>query len=996
MTPAVSTLSPNDITLTWKDTLSLLQEEVVEESVVREGLRIPQLGAYYRVLSHWSVTSDHAIIVLPTGVGKTDTMITIMVGCMCKRILIVVPSKALRNQIAKRFSEFGVLKKYGLINQSAKEPIVRIQKKLFKTLDEIDSICESCNIIIATASLFASFPEGHLERLSANCSHLFLDEAHHAQAPKTWAKIQKAFRTKPSLLFTATPFRNDEKSLQSEIIYNYPLSKAQREKYFTKIEQHPVTTYDQTMADEAIADKAVELLEADLPKFPKHLIMARANNINHAESIYELYRRKYGKYNPVLVHSNISDKKRRENQELFETGKSKIAVCVDMFGEGYDLPEIKIGAFHDMRRNITTALQLIGRFTRHRADLGNAKFVYNSVEDNSSKEILKLISDDSDWNILIPDLSEGKTKKQQDLDKFIRSFELPNTLPLKSIRAAFSFVVYSSTEKQWHPDKYKEYFNEDDFVSIKDLSNRQNTIIIVAAQRIPLAWMKGSEYFNVEHHLYILHWIKESQLLLIHSSQTGRNYYKDLARAVLSTNNLSLIHGENVYRSLHKVERIRFHGIGLTEPFGKNVSYVHRNGSNVVHGTSVTDLFNRSKRVLQGTGYKLGDYVNFGMTSKGRIWSFKRENINELIKWGRELANNLIDDSIKTEQLIKHVALPKMVVDRPNLRPFTIEWPDSIYQEALSFVLIDEMDRHIYLNDCSLQLYQPSVTGNISFKVLGENFESIFSIIIKKEGYDIKHVHGSKVYVGHSKRSLLEVWFNENPPTIYFVDGSFLIDGNEYTILGENLRRFDFEKIRTIDWVGNGVNIRTESEGIDRNNTDSIQYFLIEHLLQRNYDIIFNDDDKDETADIVAMRVDDTVNQLFLELYHCKFSEKNNIGCRLGDLYEVLGQSQKNIRWLDNASMFIEQLIIREKKINTKRSSTRLRKGTLTDLTIVNKKVKHEYSVSLKVFAVQPGLSKAKFEERSEDSNEVERLFAVTEDYIKATKQGEFYVICSP
>lgn len=150
---------------------------------------------------------------------------------------------------------------------------------------------------------------------------------------------------KPALLFTATPFRNDEKALQGEIIYNYPLSKAQAEGYFTKMEQHPLSVYNAEFADESIVVKAVELLEADLPTFPKHLIMARGNNIQHAERIFQIYETKYEKYNPVLIHSNISNKQRSRNQELFQSGKSKIPVCVDMYERVMTFQKLRLALF---------------------------------------------------------------------------------------------------------------------------------------------------------------------------------------------------------------------------------------------------------------------------------------------------------------------------------------------------------------------------------------------------------------------------------------------------------------------------------------------------------------------------------------------------------------------------------------------------------------------------------------------------------------------------
>lgn len=99
-------------------------------------------------------------------------MISIIVGSMCERALIIVPSKALRDQIANKFKKLGVLKEYNLIKESAVPPKVAVLKKRFKSFDEIDAICQAANVLVATASLSAFFPEGYLEKLAANCSRL--------------------------------------------------------------------------------------------------------------------------------------------------------------------------------------------------------------------------------------------------------------------------------------------------------------------------------------------------------------------------------------------------------------------------------------------------------------------------------------------------------------------------------------------------------------------------------------------------------------------------------------------------------------------------------------------------------------------------------------------------------------------------------------------------------------------------------------------------------
>ena len=44
------------------------------------GLRVPQVGALYALLAHWTISSEAGIIVLPTGTGKTDTMLAALIS----------------------------------------------------------------------------------------------------------------------------------------------------------------------------------------------------------------------------------------------------------------------------------------------------------------------------------------------------------------------------------------------------------------------------------------------------------------------------------------------------------------------------------------------------------------------------------------------------------------------------------------------------------------------------------------------------------------------------------------------------------------------------------------------------------------------------------------------------------------------------------------------------------------------------------------------------
>lgn len=91
---------------------------------------------------------------------------------------------------------------------------------------------------------------------------------------------------------------------------------------------------------------------------------------------------------------------------------------------------------------------------------------------------------------------------------------------------------------------------------------------------------------------------------------------------------------------------------------------------------------------------------------------------------------------------------------------------------------------------------------------------------------------------------------------------------------------------------------------------DSIQFKMIQKLKEdTEYKIIFDDDDKDEVSDIVAIKFfDNDYSKIIVDLYHCKFSTEDKAGKRLKDLYEVCGQAQRSFHWEHKVKNLIQHL----------------------------------------------------------------------------------------
>lgn len=213
-------------------------------------------------------------------------MIATIVAERCKKVFILVPSDLLRTQTVKNCAGLGILKEIGVIDKRVKLPNVLCLKSAPKTKEELEGLLEAANIIVSTAKLVSRFKDEYMNIISNCCDTFIVDEAHHIEANR-WNQIKEYFREKKILQFTATPFRNDGKKIDGDIIYNFPLSKAQEQGYFKKINFKPILEFDDEQGDFAIAWAAVEQLSEDEAKGYNHIILVRCKSVSRAKELYK-------------------------------------------------------------------------------------------------------------------------------------------------------------------------------------------------------------------------------------------------------------------------------------------------------------------------------------------------------------------------------------------------------------------------------------------------------------------------------------------------------------------------------------------------------------------------------------------------------------------------------------------------------------------------------------------------------------------------------------
>ena len=998
--PSLSGEGPNldgsidQVLASWTEAFSYRQEDRARQ---RKGLRKPQIGALHALSSHWTVSNTTATVVMPTGTGKTETMLSILVSQECRKVVVVVPTDALRSQLYLKFLSLGILKSpdVGVVSADALYPIVCNLQHIPTSVEEVDELMERTQVCISTSAILGRSSREVQERFASHCSYLFIDEAHHVEAP-TWTAFKKCFANTRIVQFTATPFREDGKQLEGKIVFRYPLHKAQEEEYFRPIKFETVHIYDKADADAAIAEKAIACLRANWDS--GQVLMARVSTVKRAKQIFSLYSR-HADLNAIEMHTGLKSKAREVATKKLLSGEARVVVCVDMLGEGFDMPELKIAAFHDIRKSLAITLQLAGRFTRVKEGLGDATFIANVADVDVQQELKKLYTQDPDWNKLLPELSEQLIGLEIASQEFIANFDdFPADVPLQTVKPATSAVIYRTRCTAWNPENFRAGILQiEDCLQVHHTVNASaNVLIIVTTRRLPLAWTDAQNLHSVEWELYVAYWNESANLLFINNS--GNNgEFGQLARAI-GGDDVSLITGDPLFRAFAGLSLVKFQNVGLTEMLGRNIRYTGRMGGDVEPSITQLQRGTAQKAVLAGTGYTKGELETIGVSKKGRIWSHRRERLDRFPAWCDEVGRKVIDASIDPDEIFKHCLLLKIVDRRPEKMPIAIDWPTDIYMETerrWEFVLDDE---ETSLNITSIELVLPSISTPLRFRIYTETrskeFELDFIVDGETKDFAFRLRGDGTAAIKHganARENSLADFLYRNPPIIWFADGSSL-SGNEFTELRIPQPLFDMDEIEAWDWTG--IDIRRESQGIHKD-AGTVQWKVISQLKQdESIDLVFDDDSPGEAADVIAIKVIGglkTPERVEIELLHCKFSGAEAAGARVKDLYEVCGQAQTSIWWaaaILKKQDLLAHMLKREEQRKRNYGTSRIEKGSVEIIRTIQN-IATLVPIFLSIAVVQPGLSKAAV---SEDQLQ---LLGLTRNFVRSHFELPFRVIAS-
>lgn len=363
-------------------------------------LREPQIEAYVEVYNHFVTQNKttHAIVVLPTGSGKTG-LISILPYNICKgRVLIIAPQLTILDTIESGLdsgSSDNFWTQMDVISNPVDLPVlVRYEGR-----ETRKKHMEDAHIVIANIQKLQSRNEMSL--LNQYDPDFFdmiiIDEAHHSEA-RTWLENLQHFAKAKIIKITATAYRTDKKQLVGELVYKYKLSQAMYKGYVKSLEKFDYLpdelyftidgnekekyTYqqilDMDLKDEewisrsvvfsddcklSIVKESIKLLKRKRERTTvPHKIIAAASTIDDAKKIAIMFEQEG--CNVVAIHNRLSIEERKTAFLDIENNRVDVIVNVSMMGEGYDHKYLSIAAIFRAFKNPLPYEQFIGRILR--------------------------------------------------------------------------------------------------------------------------------------------------------------------------------------------------------------------------------------------------------------------------------------------------------------------------------------------------------------------------------------------------------------------------------------------------------------------------------------------------------------------------------------------------------------------------------------------------------------------------------------------------------
>lgn len=887
--------------------------------------RRPQLGALGAVLGHWSVKPEiPATIAIPTGVGKTAIAMALPFLASARRTLIVVPSTELRRQMEEAFSTQGVLKTIGAFGgkQMPRVMVMKGRVSDWTTLRPYDVVIALPNSV--SPSHYTVQPPKDLFDL------VVVDEAHHAPA-KTWQAILEHFDRARAVLLTATPRRRDQRLLPGELVFHYPLRQALDEGIFKPVRAdllpipEPVS---RDAVDDLIADRVVALLGR--PEHATSSVIVRASRISRANTLAEKYRSRG--VNVAVLHSGIGLSVRARTLEDLRSGSLRAVAVVGMLSEGFDLPSLRLLAYHDKYKSLPATAQILGRLARVDDAHPQASVLVTARDADVYPELRGVLrrlyeEEDADWATILPGLLDDEIIEDEANRRFATSFAAPPpSLALAAIAPLRRLVTYEAlADLTWAPDfattgEVPEPLGvghtvRGAIVVYAAVSPDREHLLIVAQTTERPPWHDHPGLDTLRYDLHLVSYQRsrmatQPPLLFVNSDDGG--VIRELIKVIDSTKSLQIADPTRIGELFDSLERQSVSSVGVRNTVaGPGVpSYQTYAGKGVDHGIRETDV---SSGALGHAIVQLQAGTAAGMSArKAKYWETRYAPLRLYADFVRAFATRYwVPPSSVAGQLLPILSRPSRLGTWPAAPSIAVN---------LDYALLESgrlVDGTIPVADVSLS--STTVLGPPDGMPDRRRDGYLPILITLPDGRVVRaeqdldgtlRALGSdpSVQMGYAAPSSLTQLLSEFPPTIFFLDGSTVRGRLLYEARQRSWRLPPLD-YRELDWAGVNITAETPRTATRRGAGMSVQEFMFEYLRSRpsraKHRWVLNNDGGGEFADCVLLEYDRTAG-VYLELWHVKPSSNATPAVRVTDMQAAAAQAIKGRHWLTDRELWGE------------------------------------------------------------------------------------------
>lgn len=938
------------------------------EDAEHRGFRYAQLAALDAINAHlYSRSELPGIVVMPTGSGKTVVMNAAAFRQRARRILVLTPSRLVREQIAEGFETLVDLIEIGAL------PVELPKPRVFSTRGRVGSNQEweclrNYDVVVATVPSVSgeAIPEPPRDLFDL----ILVDEAHHAPAA-SWKKILDRFPGVRRVHFTATPFRNDEREIEGKLIFTYDIRRAYQDGVFGNIIFAPVPVAAGESHDVAIAKAAETQLRADQRANLKHLLMVRTDSRNRANELRKIYEKHTGLRLRLVASNQSLSHVERVVMELREF-KVDGVICVNMLAEGFNLPNLKVAAVHAPHRSLAVTLQFIGRFARTTSpDLGTATFL--AVPSDIRIETTKLFREGAIWSEIVPNLSASRLAEEVHVREYLETFNKA-AIPDLADFSLYGVVPYFHVKILETPDGV-DLSREPEFPAeltriYRGESAEHQSVIYVTREAWPSPWSDDERLENIQYDMFLLHYHAASRLLFICASRRNASIYDRLADSV-ALGRARLLSLVRLNRVLNNLDGLEFFNLGMRNraAFGSAESYRTLAGPAADKAVQPSDgrMYNRGH--CFGRATEAGAAITIGISSASKVWSNTSGSIPELIEWCDGLARKIESMGTPvTRSGIDYLSAGDELDEIPSGVRVAC-WDKGVYLDPPLIRYRNSMGTTIETDLLDLDLRVEACNSDyirVSLSTCDIQYQADFAL--DADRLFIPATDDQPAIEVSQGRDYVPVidFLNDSPLSFYTSDLS-RIEGYSIFHTPDDLVPFDLAHFEVADWVGSNVAIEVEKPPAPAGRL-SIFEWLENRLVNSQAEIVFTDDGAGEMADYIA--IERVGQDCLITLYHCKASGSARAGRRVADAYEVCGQAVRSTVWARPRAM-----LDRLGKRMRSNSASRYVRGTHDEVNALLGEGR-QGKVAFQIVIVQPGFSRGSL------SRPIANLLAATNDYL--------------